>query len=149
MTTIKSTSSISSKDNLILIGNAKSDFSKYGLSKTELEFIYKQVRKEEHTININQYERRILIYIEEDKKNVNYTLEAFRKAGNKACATFNAAKAEQVTIVDLDGISEQILAFAEGMALGNYQFLHYKKDLKKTAHSLKSILIHSNNLLDT
>ncbi len=146
MTTIKSTSSISSKDNLILIGNAKSDFSKYGLSKTELEFIYKQVRKEEHTININQYERRILIYIEEDKKNVNYTLEAFRKAGNKACATFNAAKAEQVTIVDLDGISEQILAFAEGMALGNYQFLHYKKDLKKTAHSLKSILIHSKQV---
>ncbi len=146
MTTIKLTSSISPKDNLILICNAKSDFSKYGLSKTELDFIYKQIRKEEHTIHINQYERRILIYIEEDKKNVNYTLEAFRKAGNKACGTFNADKAEQVTIVDLDGITAQVLAFAEGMMLGNYQFIRYKKDAKKIAHSLKTILVHSKQV---
>jgi len=146
MTTIKLTSSISPKDNIILIGNAKSDFSKYGLSKTELDFINKQIKKEEHTININQYERRILIYIEEDKKNVNYTLEAFRKAGNKACATFNAAKTEQLTIVDLDGITAQVLAFAEGMMLGNYQFLRYKKDAKKIAHSLKTILVHSKQV---
>jgi leucyl aminopeptidase len=146
MTTIKSTSNISSKDNLIIIGNANSNFSKYGLAKAELEFITKQIKKEEHTININQYERRILIYIEEDKKNPNYTLEAFRKAGSKACATFNAAKAEQVTIVDQDGITSQILAFAEGMALANYQFIHYKKDVKKVAHSLKTILINSKQV---
>lgn len=146
MTTIKLTSAISSKDNLILIGNAKSDFSKYGLSKPELDFVNKQIKKEEHTIHINQYERRILIYLEEDKKNPNYTLEAFRKAGNKACTTFNTAKAEQVTIVDLDGITAQILAFAEGMMLGNYQFLRYKKDAKKVAHSLKTILVHSKQV---
>jgi len=146
MTTLKSIQSISPKDNLILIGSAKSDFSKYGLSKPELEFINKQIKLEEHTITINQYTRRILIYLEEDKKNVNYTLEAFRKAGNKACATFNAAKTELVTIVDLDGITAQILAFAEGMALGNYQFIHYKKDLKKAAHSLKTILIYSKQV---
>jgi leucyl aminopeptidase len=146
MTTIKSTSSISPKDNIVLIGNAKSNFAKHGLSKAEAEFVTKQIKAEEHTININQYARRILIYIEEDKKNPNYTLEAFRKSGNKACATFNAAKAEQVTIVDIDGISAQVLAFAEGMALGNYQFLHYKKDAKKIAHSLKSILINSKQV---
>ena len=146
MTTIKLTQSITSKDNLILIGNAESDFSKYGLSKSELNFINQQIKKDEHIININQYERRIFIYIEEDKKNVNYTLEAFRKAGNKACATLNAAKTEQVTIVDLDGITAQVLAFAEGMALGNYQFLHYKKDSKKTAHSLKTILVNSKQV---
>lgn len=145
MTTVKLTQSINAKDNLVIIGNNKSDFSKY-LSKAEAEFVNKQIKVEEHVININQYARRILIYIEEDKKNPNYTLEAFRKAGNKACATFNTAKAEQVTIVDMDGITAQILAFAEGMMLGNYQFIHHKKDSKKITHSLKSILIHSKQV---
>jgi len=146
MTTIKSTQSINSKDNIVLIGNAKTDFFKQGLSKTEAEFVTKQIKAEEHIININQYNRRILIYIEDDKKNPNYTLEAFRKAGSKACGIFNAAKVEQVTIVDLSGISEQVLAFAEGMTLSNYQFIQYKKDVKKLSNSLKSILIHSKGV---
>ena len=146
MTTIKSTQSLTSKDNLILIGTAKSDFSKHGLTKTESDFVSKQIKAEEHTININQYERRILIYIAEDKKNENLTLEAFRKAGNRACGVFNAAKAEQATLVDLIGNSAQTLAFAEGMALGNYQFIQLKKDAKKLTHSLKTILIHSKKV---
>jgi leucyl aminopeptidase len=146
MTTIKSTQNVSSKDNFILIGTAKSDFAKQGLSKAEADFVNKQIKAEEHIININQYERRILIYIAEDKKNVNYTLEAFRKAGNKACGVFNTAKAEQVTLVDLTGNAEQTLAFAEGMALGNYQFIQLKKDAKKLAHSLKTILIYSKKV---
>jgi len=146
MTTIKSTQSVTPKDNLVLIGNAKSDFLKYGLSEAEAGFVNKQIKQDEHIININQYQRRILIYIAEDKKNENLTLEAFRKAGNKGCGIFNAAKAEEVTIVDLNKNASQTLAFAEGMALGNYQFLHFKKDLKKITHSLNSILIHSKKV---
>ncbi len=146
MTTIKSTQSISSKDNLVLIGTGKSDYSKYGLTKAETDYLNKQIKAEEHIININQYERRILVYIAEDKKNDNLTLEAFRKAGNKACGVFNAAKAEQVTLVDLTGNGAQTLAFAEGMSLGNYQFIQLKKDAKKLEHSLKTVLIHSKNV---
>ncbi len=148
MTTIKSTQTTNSTDNIVLIGNAKSDFSKYGLSPAELSFVSKQVKVEEHSININQYTRRILIYIGEDKGGENATLEAFRKAGSKACGIFNAAKVEQVTLVDLNRNAAQILAFTEGMALGNYQFLQFKKDSKKLAHSLKSILIHSKKVSD-
>ncbi|HTA26598.1 MAG TPA: hypothetical protein VK809_02335, partial [Bacteroidia bacterium] len=146
MTTIKSTQNISSKDNLILIGTAKSDFAKQGLTKTEADFAAKQIKAEEHIINVNQYSRRIFIYVAEDKKNENYTLEAFRRAGNKACGVFNAAKAESVTIVDLAGNTGQTLAFAEGMALGNYQFIQLKKDVKKLTHSLKTILLNSKNV---
>ena len=146
MTTLKSTQTIGSTDNLILIGNAKSDFSKHGLSKAEADFVTKQIKAEEHTININQYSRRILIYIAEDKKNENLLLEAFRKAGSKACGVFNAAKAAQVTLVDLAGNGAHTLAFAEGMALANYQFIQLKKDAKKLEHSLKNILIHSKNI---
>jgi leucyl aminopeptidase len=146
MTTIKSTQSIGSKDNIVVIGNAKSDFAKYGLSTAEAEFAAKKIKADEHTVNINQYSRRVVIYVAEDKKDVNLTLEAFRKAGNSAGGTFNSAKAEQVTLVDLNENAAQTLAFAEGMALGNYQFLHLKTDVKKITNSLKTILMHSKKV---
>ena len=147
MTTIKYSQGISAKDNIVLLAHAKSDFSKYGLSKAELAFLKSEIDKEEHFISINQYNRRVIVYIEEKKKEAYITTEAFRKAGNKACSVLNAAKANGVTIVDLNGTAEHTLAFAEGMALGNYQFLHYRqKDLKKLAHTLKTINVNSKKV---
>jgi len=150
MTKLKLTQTISTKDNLVLIGNNKSNFSTYGLTKSENDFVHKQIKQEEHIIHINQYERRIIIYVAEDKKNENYTLEAIRKAGNKTCNILNTVKVKQATIIDLNGNSTQTLAFAEGMALGNYQYLQFKKkDTSKITHSLSEILVHSNKVSNT
>ncbi|MGP8215614.1 MAG: leucyl aminopeptidase family protein [Bacteroidia bacterium] len=147
MTAIKQTESISAKDNIILIGTAKTDFSKYGLAPSELEYVKKQVAADEHIIPVNQYARRVVVYIEEKKKENYLTLEAFRKAGNKICGMMNTAKVEAVTITDISGNAENTLAFAEGMALGNYQFLHYRQnDIKKVANSLKTINIYSKKV---
>ncbi len=150
MTTIKHNESISAKDNVILIGTAKTDFSKQGLTPAELAYVKKQIAAEEHIINVNQYERRVVVYIEDKKKEAYKTLEACRKAGNRVCGIINTAKLESATIVDLTGNAENILAFAEGMALGNYQFLHYRQnDIKKVANSLKAINIHSKKVKAT
>jgi leucyl aminopeptidase len=147
MTAIKYSQSVSNKDNVVLLADSKSDFSKYGLSKDELTFLKEQIGKEEHIISINQYKRRVVIYIEEKKKEAYLTVEAFRKAGNRACGIFNAAKATDVTIADLLGNAEHSLAFAEGMTLGNYQFLHYRqRDIQKIANSLKTINVNSKKV---
>ena len=147
MTTIKYSQSVSDKDNVVILAHAKSDFSKYGLSSAELAFLKAEVAKEEHSISINQYKRRVVVYIAETKKEEYLTTEAFRKAGNRACAIFNAAKASEVTIIDLIGNAEHTLAFAEGMTLGNYQFLTYRqRDIKKVVHSLKTIHVNSKKV---
>src|ERR1700722_2075126 len=147
MTTIKHSQSISPKDNIVLLAHEKSDFSSYGLSQAELSFLKAEIKKEEHFISINQYSRRVMVYIEEKKKEAHLVKEAFRRAGNKACAVLNAAKAPNVTIVDIIGNAEHTLAFAEGMALGNYQFLEYRqKDLKKLEHALKTIHVNSKKV---
>jgi leucyl aminopeptidase len=146
MTAIKHNESFSAKDNVILVGTAKTDFSKYGLAPAELAYVKKQITAEEHIINVNQYERRVVVYIEDKKKEGFQTLEACRKAGNKVCGIMNVAKAESATILDLTGNTENIMAFAEGMALGNYQFLHYRQDIKKAANTLKTINISSKKI---
>jgi len=147
MTTIKYSQSVSDKDNLVLLVNAKSDFSKYELSAAELAFLKGEIAKEERFISINQYKRRVVVSIEESKKEAYQLTEAYRKAGNKACALFNGAKATDVTVIDLVGSGENTLAFAEGMALGNYQFLKYRqRDIKKVGHSLKNINVNSKKV---
>jgi leucyl aminopeptidase len=147
MTTLKYSQSVSDKDNIVLLANAKSDFSKYGLSSEELTFLKFEIGKEEHIVSVNQYKRRVVVYIEEKKKEAYLLTEAYRKAGNRACSIFNAAKVTDVTVVDLNGNAEHALAFVEGMALGNYQFLRYRqKDSKKLTHSLKTINVNSKKV---
>ena len=146
MTALKHTKSTSTTDNIIWVVTAKTDLSKQGLTPAELAFVKKQIAAEEHIINVNQYERRIVIYVEDKKKQAFQTLEACRKAGNRVCGILNAAKLEAATIVDLVGNTENVLAFAEGIALGNYQFLYYRKDDKKVANSLKTVNILSKKI---
>ena len=146
MTLLNYTDSINPKDNVVIIATSKTDFTKHGLTPAEVSYIAKQIEKEEHIININQYSRRVTIYIGEGKKEEYLTLEAYRKAGNRICGIMNAAKVASVTIDDTLGNKANTLAFAEGMALGNYQFIHHRKDAKKVANSLKTINIHSKKV---
>jgi len=73
-------------------------------------------------------------------------LENCRKAGDTLGGKLNDLKAKSVTIVDVAGDPEAVLAYAEGMSLGNYQFLKYKKDQKEKAYSLQKISILSSQI---
>jgi len=146
MTALKHIETVSSKDNVVLIGTVKTDFSKYGLTPAELVFVKKQITADEHIIAINQYSRRVVVYIGEEKKEKYLTLEAYRKAGGRVCGMANGAKLESLTINDTIGNEDNALAFAEGMVLSNYQFIHYKKDSKKIANSLKTINLHGKKI---
>ncbi|MBL7882713.1 MAG: leucyl aminopeptidase, partial [Bacteroidia bacterium] len=55
------------------------------------------------------------------------------------------AKINSISIVDAQNKATETIAFVEGLALSNYQFLKYKKDKKKDENSLKQIAIVSKN----
>ena len=72
------------------------------------------------------------------------------KQGDKLQQILNEHKIRQVVISNIDFNKEKILAFAEGMGLGNYQFIKYKKqDDKNGFNTLKEILIHSKETDET
>ena len=59
----------------------------------------------------------------------------------------NDAKKESVVVVDVVGDAKATLALAEGIALGNYQFIKYKtKDFQKEKHTLKNIFVYSKKI---
>ena len=108
---------------------------------SELRFIrqqHKELKKD--IIPYNRLENWIYVYVIKEEKSAHKRMEECRKAGQKVGAMLNSQKSEKVVIFDHEDNPAETLAFAEGMALGNYQFLKYKSDQEKK-NTLKKIAI--------
>ncbi len=145
-TTIKLCASYSQNDSLVLLASGVKQIPSHFFSREELKYIQRELNDDKRTLMVNQYRRIIFVHLLNQEKNKNTALEKCRNAGDHLLASLNKHRIEQVILVDLVRQSEPVLAFAEGMALGNYQFLKYKKEKKKDHHSLHSILIHSKHV---
>ena len=147
MTAISKKISLSNSESVILLTEKNSNFDNYGLSKTELNFIKNEINvKNKLRVCINQFNRYVFIQVIDYKKEKTQTLESLRNDANKMHSLIVDYKIEDIFVVDLSGKTSEALAFTEGLALSNYQFLKYKKDKKEACHSLKSIFIISENI---
>jgi leucyl aminopeptidase len=147
MITISKKSVINNSDHLVLLCGRINNLGNYGLSKAEIDHVRDQVEnKEKKFICINQLNRLVLVQLIDIKKEKHLTLESLRKAGALIQAVLSDAKAENVTVADVDGKGPETLALAEGIALSNYQFLKYRKDRNKELHPLRAIMISSKAL---
>lgn len=147
-TTISTTSTVRAGDSLILLLDDNGTLPSGVFSKEEADFVKKELKAERKTIVINQYKRIVIVYQPDYKKDSTRLLEACRKAGDSFLSGINKHKLSKVVIQDLAGNSATTLAVAEGMALGNYQFLKYKKDKKKEQNALHEISIKSRSVKD-
>lgn len=147
MTTISKKSALNNSENLVLLCGKASNLNNYGLTKEEIDFVKNEINtKEKKWLCINQLKRYVIIQLIDNKKEKHLTLETLRKAGNTVHAFITDARIKEITIVDVDGKASKALAFAEGMALSNYQFLNYKKEKEKEKFSLNSISIFSKEI---
>ena len=146
MTTISKKSTINNNDNLVLLCNKNNSFNNCGLSKPEIDFVKNEIsKKDKKSVCVNQLNRLVMIQLIDAKKEKHLTIDALRKAASNIHAWITDAKIESVSIVDADNKLPEVLAFAEGLALSNYQFLKYKKDKAKEEYSLKTIAVVSKN----
>lgn len=147
MTKISIVTSVSNQENIIILADKKSNFADIGFSKQELTYIKDCIaKKEQKRVTINQYRRVAHIAVIDEGKTVELTSEACRRAGSDLLAVLNSDKINRITVMSALKNKDHLLAFAEGLALGNYQFLKYKKDKKKLAASLKSIRIQGKEV---
>ena len=128
---------------LIILGTPDSDWSKFDLSENELGFVKSELAKSQLSIELNQYSRRVFIecFKEHDTESKNF--EEARACGAALVKKCNAARFEEVELVSVSD-SKLSLYVAEGMALGNYQFLKYFKDADKKRNSLKAIYLQAD-----
>jgi leucyl aminopeptidase len=98
------------------------------------------------SFDFNRLSHWVFVRIVKADKEISKSLESFRKSGDKLQNHLNNLKLDSITITAYDISAERILAFAEGMALGNYQFIKYFKDKRSKENSLKNIHILSEKI---
>ncbi len=138
---------INKNDAVVFIVTDEKQIPASQFSDEEKKFINSQLKEKKNLVTINQYNRLCFVFKPEHKKESHLTLEACRKNGEMVTAALNRQKKTTATIADVSADKGIALAFAEGMMLGNYQFIKYKD--KKDKNALSEIRMKSTAASDT
>ena len=134
------------KSNILYLVKSNSELENIGLEKHELDFIKKEHKAKSEIIEINRFSYRVFVVYDSSKGSLGLKLEAIRGLGNSALISINKSKITKVGIFSSSYSSNEVLAFIEGMILGNYQFLNYKTGDNKKENSLVNIEVDSPNV---
>lgn len=145
-TTIRLAPSYKSSESVILLLDDKGTLPKGMFNSEETAFISRELKAERKMISLNQYKRVVCLFQPDPKHDLNKRLEKCRRAGDAFQSVINKNNYKRVVIAGPQGNKELLLALAEGAALGNYQFLKYRKNKKKEENSLREIAIVSREL---
>ena len=137
---IKKKTTISEKDNLILVCNSNSKLSKFNLSKEELSYIKKEQKNNQEIIPINQYYRYVFIVTPKKENNKNKNAENCRMLGNNLAEKLKDIPS--ALIIDIKKNQLQIMQISEGIALANYTFTKHKT--KPKPNKLQTIYLCKN-----
>ncbi|MBK8848292.1 MAG: leucyl aminopeptidase [Bacteroidetes bacterium] len=132
-----------SQGNVLIFTNEKNEFDASYFNKEELSYIKREHDAKRKTVLINQYHRWVIIQQKSGKDASK--LEQLRKAGDVIAAHLNKHQQTNLSIIS-NKADEQSLAIAEGIALGNYQFIVYRKENNTELNSLKNVIICNSKL---
>lgn len=138
---ISKVKAIKPKSSIVYLVNTDADLKETGLSKEELDYIKKQFKAENNSAVINRANGTIVVEKKANKKEEYLNLEEARKQAFNTSNALNSVKETAVTLSDLTGSTAYTLAYIEGFALSNYQFLKYFEDAKKRAYTLKDLYV--------
>ena len=132
------TSLAKNADLALIIGPGKVEQAQE-LNQQEQEYVQQQLLQEAKFIFLNRYSHRIYVVVAPEAKTEAARMEALRQAGHTLLKQLRTDKVSSLTVVDRTG-SGASLYLAEGLYLGNYQYLTYKtKDSKPS--TLQTITI--------
>ncbi|PKP35688.1 MAG: peptidase M17 [Bacteroidetes bacterium HGW-Bacteroidetes-17] len=130
--------------NLVILISDLKQLPKDLLDKNEIAFVKKSVEQEIKSVEFNKMSYWLFIQMIDQKNDLNRTSENARKSGDKLLEVINTHKLTGISVLDYTKNEILALPFAEGMSLGNYQFLKYFKEKTKKQNVLSEIKIISN-----
>lgn len=149
MTSIKKTGKIAKGSNLAIICEKWKNKAGFNLDNAVSEYITKQLSDpEKKFVAVNHLGQLVYVIIIDPKKDLNKTHEGLRKNGSTICDGVNSIKGKQIAVINDTLKSSHSLALAEGVALGNYQFIKHKPSAAKNTNTLDSVIINDSRLKD-
>jgi len=115
----------------------------------EQAYVDKRLGEEKSVAILNRLDH-LLIFRDLDKEDVplSIRLENARKAGFELHSALIEHKVGTLTLINEGVEPEECIAFAEGLALTNYQFLKYHSGDRAKKHSLQELKLHDEGLTD-
>ena len=138
---ISKVKAINAKASIVYIVNSAADLKATGLSKDELDYVTKQFKAENKSAIINKSTGSVVVELKANKKEEYLNLEEARRQSFCTSNALNSVKETAVTVSDLTGSTAYLMAYIEGFALSNYQFLKYFEDAAKRAYTLKNLYV--------
>ena len=135
------------KENVILLGRPETDFSEWLDGKAESDYVRDRIDSDKEVIELNRFDRLVVIRIlNTSDKPLHRKREEARMAAHALHPRLKEYDLEEVIIANAGVFCEETVAFAEGLALTNYQFLKYFSDRDKKAHRLNRIGLRSEKV---
>ena len=132
--------------NIAFLVKEVSDIPGGYLSPGEIHFITgKKKRDKQEFFSFNRLGYWIFVQFLKSGEEAVKKHEKCRKAGDSMASFLNEQKAVQIIILESGNDPAEILAYAEGIALGNYQFLKYKT-VREKKNTLNQISICSKKI---
>ena len=122
------------------------DIKHIGLNKAESAFVQQSLTGERRQVQISSPGRMLTVVLKDRKDQPGRTAELLRKTASALINWCNDHKLDSLAVYDADNNAGELLAFAEGLMLANYQFLRYRKNPKKETNSLTKVCIVSANV---
>ena len=129
----------SPKGQLIYIIDQASQLKSISLSKEEITYAEQQLKLDRRILDLNRFDTQLYIVFIPAQKETYQAAEFIRKQGAALQDILYKIKSKEVTITNLSAILLAAYHLAEGLTLAAYQFLKYKSDAKKIAHTLTDI----------
>jgi leucyl aminopeptidase len=137
---------VTSKESIILIAKKDNSFTSWIKAKQEKDYLKFCLDQKKKQFLFNRYPQWIFVHVIDEEKTDIESLEETRKAGRIISDLVNARKLKSLAITDLEGNKNHLLAFAEGMALSNYQFNKYLNKKEEKQNTLGTLKIFSKNI---
>lgn len=139
-----SSSTIGNENRIILL-ESETSLQNIDLDEREIQFIKNALRQKQKKdwVAINRLDYWIVLAFLDSTAEASKVLEQARRVGVKVLNHFNLHEVESAVLEGPSLKTEIMLAFAEGMALSNYQFIKYLKGKEEKQNSfMKLLLMH-------
>ena len=129
---------------LVITENFKNEFN---LPDKVNDYIVNELsQKDKKTLTYNYIGKYISIFIVEKGKEISVLNEQLRRHGSIVADSVNSHKGKDLYIYNQTKQQSLSLFAAEGMVLGNYQFIKHKPTAAKNKNTLQSIIIANTNI---
>ena len=146
-TIINKTNRLAKKDNFVFLTSDLKNLDPKYFSDEELKYIKsKNKANKQEIFAFNHFSQWTFVHILKKERAKNLRMENYRAAGNSILSKLNGNKLHSITLIDSEDKPQETLTYAEGISLGNYQFLKYKKDPGEKLNSLNSVFLLSKSI---